>query len=174
MVLRRVAYALPAFVAMLAAAAALSAGAAEAETPPLLWHDVARVQISCLAVTQAGVDGRLSGEICERARVIAAADAPAPVAIVPLGDPSVLAPDSLTLLIHVSVRPEGPGRLAALSVRPFRNAGQAPLLFAAAPRAALLAASGSTADALAGDLRTALAETLPWLAVPTGPRPMHR
>lgn len=124
----------------------------------------------CLGATDRGVDSELAAAICAHARTLAAQGAPVPVDILPLGDPRIFATDSLTLLIHVSVQ----GRLAALSVRPFRNADDALLLFTAAPRATAMPASGAPADALAADLRAALAETLPWLSGPPTARPIHR
>lgn len=145
-----------------ALAAAISYIPAQASTPLPLWRDVARVHVLCLA-------GARTAPLCGLAREIAAQGAPVPVDVIAPGDSAVLAPDSLTLLVHVSVE----GRLAALSVRPYRNDGQAGLLFAAAPRAALIAAGEDEAAALARPLRAALAETLPWLASPQAPRPIQ-
>lgn len=172
--LRLVASAFVAFVALLAAGLGASGSGAGAETPPRLWQGVTHLHIMCLGATDRGVDGEFTGAICARARTLAAQGAPVPVDVLPLGDPRVLATDSLTLLIHVSVRSAPSGRLAALSVRPFRNANDAPMLFAAAPRAALLPPSAAPADALSGDLRIALGETLPWLSGPPTARPIHR
>ena len=143
-------------------AAAISYIPAQASTPLPLWQDVARVHVLCLA-------GASAAPLCSLAREIAAQGAPVPVAVLEPGDPAVLAPDSLTLLVHVSVE----GRLAALSVRPYRNDGQAGQLFGAAPRAALIAAGEDEAAALARPLRAALAETLPWLTSPQAPRPIR-
>jgi hypothetical protein len=143
-------------------AAALSIVPAFASTPPLLWQNVARVHVLCLA-------GTGTAPLCSLAREIAAEGAPVPVAVIELGDPAVLAPDSLTLLIHVG----RDGRMAALSVRPYRNDGQAGQLFGAAPRAVLIEPGDDEAAALARPLRAALAETLPWLAAPQSPRPIR-
>ena len=158
-----------------AAAMALPAPAMAqpAATPPAIWRDLAHIRILCLVVTEHGVDsGPLRARVCERARAIAAVGAPAPVAVAETVDPAVLAPDSLTLLVHVRIEPAAGGRVAALSVRPFRNDGSA-MLFAAAPRAALLSGPQDAADALERPLSAALAETLPWLAPPAPPRPVH-
>lgn len=163
-----------AFVALLAAGPGAPGSGAGGETPPRLWRGVTQLHIMCLGATDRGVDGALTGAICARARAVAAQGAPVPVDVLPLGDPKVLATDSLTLLIHVSVRSAPGGRLAALSVRPFRNADDAPMLFAAAPRAALLPPAAAPADALSDDLRIALGETLPWLSGPPTARPIHR
>jgi predicted secreted protein len=147
-----------------ALAAAIPAVPTNAATPPLIWRDVARLHILCLVA--GGADG---ARICAHARDIAAAGAPVPVSVIAAGDPAVLAPDSLTLLVHVAID----GRLAALSVRPFRNDGQAGQLFGAAPRAVAIGGGEDAGAALARPLRAALAETLPWLAMPAGPRPLH-
>lgn len=87
------------------------------------------------------------------------------------GDPALLAPDTMTLLVHASVQRSAAGDLLALAIRPFRNSGEPNgLLFAAAPRAVLLADEA----ALDAALRGALSETLPWLARSAGPRPINR
>jgi len=145
------------------------------ETPPLIWRDIAEIRILCLVSTDRGVDrGSIHDRICARARDIAAQGASAPVRVIDSVDPATLAPDSLTLMIHVSIEAAEGGRLAALSVRPFRNTGsEGALLFAAAPRAAFLSASQDEADALDRTLTAALSETLPWLARPAEPRPVH-
>src|SRR5688572_28149818 len=153
---------------LFALASVLSAAtqaASAAETPPLIWRDVAEIRILCLVATDRGVDrGTVHDRICARARDIVAQGASVPVRVIESVDPAMLAPESLTLLIHVSVEAAEGGRLAALSVRPFRNTGSdGGLLFAAAPRAAFLAASQDEAAALERPLTAALSETLPWL-----------
>ena len=142
---------------------------AQASTPAPIWRDVARVNILCLVRTSGGVDrGRLNDRICESARDMAAIGSPAPVAIIAPGDPAVLAPDSVTLLVHASAQ-GGPHRLLAFSIRPFRNsAGESQMLFAAAPRAVPLDDSRAGHSKLEAALRAALSETLPWLSVPAG------
>lgn len=148
-------------------------GPATAATPPLIWQDVERVQLLCLATGESGVDSALQDRICAAARAIAAEDAPAPVETIAIGDPAVLGHGRVTLLIHASVSGVAEGRLLAFSVRPYRvSAEQDSVLFGAAPRAVLLPEDG--ADALEPALREALSEILPWRSPPRGPRPIGR
>src|SRR5688500_13699448 len=78
----------------------------EAATPPLIWQNVAAVRVLCLVVTDRGVErDRLTAGICDRVRELAAAGAPHPVSIIELGDPAVLASNSVTLLVHVTITP---------------------------------------------------------------------
>lgn len=139
-----------------------------ASTPAPIWRDVARVNILCLVRTAGGLDqGALNDRICTSARDMAANGSPAPVRIIVPGDPAVLAPDSVTLLVHASQ--DGARRLLAFSIRPFRNSGgESQMLFAAAPRAVPLDDSRAGRSELEAALRAALSETLPWLSAPAG------
>ena len=146
--------------------ASLTTATAQASTPALIWSDVARVNVLCLVQTDSGVErGALHDRICNSVRDSAAAGAPAPVAIIAVGDPAVLSPDSVTLLVQASAR-KG---LLAFSIRPYRNSGQ-PMLFTAAPRAVPLAASPAQSKEFEAALGAALSETLPWLSRPAGAR----
>jgi len=149
--------------------APLTATPAEASTPALIWRDVARVNVLCLVQTERGVDvGALHNRICNSVRDAAAAGSPAPVGIIALGDPAVLSPDSVTLLVQASVQ----SGLLAFSIRPYRNS-DAPMLFTAAPRAVPLAGPEGRASKLEAALGAALSETLPWLSRPAGARPIR-
>jgi len=156
--------------AVLVSGAAPTLGApAEASTPPALWYGVAGLNIHCLVTGRTGVDDAFGRRLCARVRDLAAAGAPIPVGAIGPGDPALLAPDRVTLLVQGSVQPSPAGDLIAFAVRPFRNS-QEQVLFAAAPRAVLVA----DAPALDAALSAALSETLPWLAEPAGPRPLNR
>ncbi len=124
------------------------------------------MNVLCLVQTDAGVErGALHHRICDSVRDSASAGSPAPVGIIAIGDPAVLSPDSVTLLVQASVR-QG---LLAFSIRPYRNSGS-PMLFTAAPRAVPLAASAGQAKEIEAALDAALSETLPWLSRPAGAR----
>ena len=143
-------------------------------TLPLLWQGVERLNLLCLVSGDSGVDTALQDSICEAARSLASVGAPMPVAIIAQGDPAVLAPASVTLLIHGSVHTDSGERLLAFHLRPYRaSADDSGLLFGAAPRAVRLQAGDADRRALEEALRAALAETLPWLARPAGPRPIR-
>lgn len=132
---------------------------------PLFWADARQLRIICLVNTPRGVDaGELHDGVCDQARTAVARVAPVPVSIARLGDPEILKPDTITMLVHVAITGSGTDRLAALTVRPFRNApnngGQ---LFGAAPRAVRAGASDRAAlAAIAPELEAALADSLPW------------
>jgi hypothetical protein len=132
---------------------------------PLFWADVRQVQVLCLINTSRGVDaGALHQGVCEHARSTIAHVAPVPVSVVRLGDPGVLKPDTVTMLVHVAITGNGADRLAALTVRPFRNApNNGDQLFGVAPRAVRAGESDRTAiAAIAPALDAAIADTLPW------------
>lgn len=147
----------------------MATSSAEASTPALIWRNMARINVLCLVQTDSGVEtGALHDRICNSVRDTAARGAPAPVGIIALGDPAVLSPDSLTLLVQASAR----RGLLAFSIRPYRTS-EAPMLFTAAPRAVPLAASGGATKELEAALDAALSETLPWLSRPAGARPIR-
>ncbi len=149
--------------------APVATAAAEASTPAAIWRDVARVNVMCLVQTETGVDqGNLHKRICNGVRDAAAVGSPAPVQVVALGDPAVLSPDSVTLLVQASTQGSG---LLAFSIRPYRSQSEA-LLFTAAPRAVPLAGAGPAKE-FETALGAALSETLPWLSRPAGARPIR-
>lgn len=146
---------------------------AQASTPSLLWRNIARVNVLCLVQTDAGVDnGRLHDSLCRRVRDAAAIGAPAPVQIIATGDPAVLSPDSVTLLVHGSVQGASTGRQLVFSIRPYRNSGE-PMLFTAAPRAVSLSGPAGRNSEFEAALGAVLSETLPWLNRPAGARPIR-
>lgn len=141
----------------------------EASTPALIWQDVARVNVLCLVQTDSGVEsGALHNRICNSVRDAANVGSPTPVGIIALGDPAVLSPDSVTLLVQASAQ----RGLLAFSIRPYRNSGE-PMLFTAAPRAVPLAGPAGPAKEFEAALGAALSETLPWLSRPAGARPIR-
>jgi hypothetical protein len=164
-------------VLFLAAATALSPlveGLANAATPPLMWVGAKRVNVLCNVAGGPGIDQRaLTSQLCRDVTRLAAEGSPIPVRTIALGDPAVLAPDAVTLLVHASVASQGASRLIAISVRPYRTSSeQASVLFGAAPRAATIPNSAGGSPALDAALHAALSETLPWLARPRGAQPI--
>lgn len=158
-----------ALVALTLCGSALVTATAGASTPAPVWSDLARVNVMCLVQTEAGVEtGALHNRICNSVRQTAARGAPAPVGIIALGDPAMLSPDSMTLLVQASVQ-DG---LLAFSIRPYRSSSE-PMLFVAAPRAVQIAGPQGQASKLEAALGVALSETLPWLNRPAGARPIR-
>jgi hypothetical protein len=155
-----------ALLPLAAAAFAMNATPADAASPPLAWQQVQSLRVLCLVQPETRPDAdALRGEICRDVVRLATQRAPLPVSEVGFGDPAVIAPGVVTLLVHASVAPDGDGRLLAFSVRPYRAGGvDTAQLFTAAPRALRLPASGPGGHVLERSLAGALAEILPWLA----------
>ena len=145
-------------------AASLNVAPVSAATPVLAWHQASVVRTLCLVGPKTRPDAdKLEEEICETVRTLAAERAPVPVSRVGFGDPAVLEPGTVTLLVHASVQSDGDERLVALDVRPFRPGGDHnAILFGAAPRAVRIPGSGRGGDKLEAAIAAALAETLPW------------
>ncbi len=143
--------------------------------PPAMWRDVGQVGVLCLVETPRGVDnGPLHERICSAAERAAAKGA----TIAPLrfatGDPRILRPDTVTMLVHAAVSTAAGGDILAISVRPYRNIGNDPgLLFAAAPVALPVDAARRDDAALATAMARAFARTLPWTP-PAGARRIER
>ena len=158
-------------VALPLVAAAMATGQAGAASPPLIWRDVAQIGVQCVVVpAPSALRASLQKLICDRVIALATPDAPGPVTAIAVGDPAILAPARVTLLVHASARPAPGGQLIAFTIRPFRvSQEQTSVLYGAAPRAATLPDAGTNArrEALDAALVPALAETLPWF----GPRP---
>jgi hypothetical protein len=148
----------------LGGAALLNVAPAQASTPVLAWQQAGAVRVLCVVgpATRPDAD-KLQEEMCDAVRALAADGAPMPVSRVGFGDPAVLEPGTVTLLVHASVQNDGDRRLVALDVRPFRPGGDHnAILFGAAPRAVRIPGSGPGGDKLEAALAAALAETLPW------------
>ena len=152
-------------------AIASASGTAAASTPTLMWTGAKRANILCNVAGGPGIDHlALSEQLCRRVLKIAGRGAPMPVAIITLGDPAVLAPDAVTLLVHASATTHNQERLLAFSIRPYRTAAESAVLFGAVPRAVTIPSANVTGPALDAALTSALSETLPWQARPQGPQ----
>jgi hypothetical protein len=162
------------FRAAAVAAATLSSAPAQSSTPILFWEGASAVRVQCLVGPGHEPGARkLQQTLCDRVVKLAAQGTRLPVSTVPFGDPQVIAPGTVALLVHGFIEQEGARRLLAFSIRPFRNsADQTAVLFGAPPRAAFLTQAGQPTPALDAALKTALAETLPWQNRPSEPRPL--
>ena len=151
---------------------ALVARPAQGETPALIWRDASAVGVQCVVASDRPRERqRLETALCARVRALASAGAPAPVRAVPIGDPAILAPGAVTLLVHGAVQALAGRRVMAYTIRPFRVSGdQDSVLYGAAPRAVALSAAGEPDSALDTSLRDALADVLPWQVMPASPR----
>jgi hypothetical protein len=149
---------------LLGAAALLNVAPAQASTPVLTWQQAGSIRVLCVVGPKTRPDAdKLQEEMCDSVRTLAADGAPVPVSRVGFGDPVILEPGTVTLLVHASVQNDGDRRLVALDVRPFRPGGDHnAILFGAAPRAVRIPGSGPGGDKLEAALAAALAETLPW------------
>ena len=149
---------------VVAGGASVNVAPVQASTPPLILQQAGTVRVLCVVGPANRSDARpLEEELCDTVRALAADGAPVPVSRVGFGDPVVLEPGTVTLLVHASVQSDGDQRLLALNVRPFRPGGDHnAILFGAAPRAVRLPGSGPGGKKLEAAVAAALAETLPW------------
>lgn len=151
--------------------------AARAEMPDPAWTNINRLAVHCQIAADRSVGQELvdrdplQADLCNRIRRIAAAGAPVPVEVVPIGQIVNTPPGTAGLLVHAAVVPAAnavagaKGDVLAFTMRPYRNGPMtpAPTLFGAAPRIAPLPAAAGDGAALDTALRTALGEVLPWL-----------
>lgn len=160
-------------------AAALSlAASAPAATPTLLWQGASKLRVQCLVETESGSGpSALQQALCQRVAKLAERGAPVPVSTIGFGDPEILAPGTVALLVHASVQPGSAGkqRLLAFTIRPIRaSAEQSAILFGAPPRAVALPGASTLGSTLDAALAATLAETLPWQNRPQAPRALAR
>lgn len=148
--------------AALALLAACGAQPATATTPSLLWADARQVAVLCLVQSNSTNDAAaLEARLCGRVRDLAGRAAPYPVKRVSPGDPALIAPGTVTLLVHASIERAPGGRMIAFTLRPHRASEGGDVPFGTAPRA-LQAPSASLTPAFNSALAEALAEILPW------------
>ncbi|HEY0131824.1 MAG TPA: hypothetical protein VGB57_10510 [Allosphingosinicella sp.] len=147
-------------------AAPLTVAQAQASTPPLIWQQAGAIRILCLVTapsTRRDETDKLQEELCTIVRSIVSDGSPVPVSQVGFGDPAVLEPGTVTLLVHASLQRDGDQRLVALDVRPFRPGGDHNVvLFGPAPRAVRIPGTGAGGNKLEAAIAAALAEILPW------------
>jgi hypothetical protein len=160
------AYAVPLFAASFFAIMGAATPAA-ASTPVLAWDGARLVGVHCLVDPDRLANRRkLQAALCERVRTLAAEKAPLPVAVLPPGDPRLIASDTVVLLFHAAVQTGGDGApLLVFTTRSFRPTAAPSELFGAAPRAVPLPAGGAS-QRLDAALNAALDETLPWRSRP--------
>jgi hypothetical protein len=136
---------------------------AQATTPALAWQGVEQVRVLCVLNWNA-LRGRpeLETEICRRIRELAAARTDLAVTELAHGDPALLDPQVLTLLVHAAVDDSAGSSQLLFTIRPFR-AGPVDnvILFGSAPRAVPMPVPGKPAPALEAALTAALDELLP-------------
>jgi hypothetical protein len=149
---------------------------AASSTPTLMWSGAKRVNILCNVAGGPGIDHvSLTRLLCADVQRLASKGSPLPVATIPLGDPAVLASDSVTLLVHASVTDHKQGPLLAFSIRPYRTSSdQTAVLFGAPPRVATISTSGVSSPSLDAALEAALSDTLPWQDRPPMAQPIER
>lgn len=143
--------------------APVTTATAEASTPALIWRDARSVAVLCLVQSQTTRDaGAFETRLCAQVRGLASRDAPYPVKRIEMGDPALIAADSVTLLIHASVERSEQGRTVAFTIRPYRaSGGEADVMFGTSPRVVQISSTAAAA-ALDAALREALTEILPW------------
>ncbi len=146
----------------LLAVCALAPATGQATTPSLLWADARQVAVLCLVQSNSTSDAAaIEVRLCERVRDLAGRGAPYPVERVSAGDPALIAPGTVTLLVHASVERAPDGRVVAVTLRPHRAAEGGDVRFGTAPRA-IEVPSAALTPAVDAALAEALADILPW------------
>lgn len=151
-------------LALLAAcdAAPSTTAPAAASTPSLLWTSARQIAVRCQVDSHTIRDAEaLKSALCARVTELAGRDSPYPVKQVVAGDPALIAPATVVLLVHASIERAAEGRLVAFTIRPARAAEGGDIPFGTAPRAVEMRPASSP-SALDSALSEALAEILPW------------
>ncbi len=138
---------------------ATDVGAQRSTLPALSTQGIARVHVLCLLVDPAGPKPRMEQALCAQVRRIAATGAPTDVDVIGFGDPALLQPDALSVLVHVAIDRSGPRAQAVLSIRPHRTQQSRSVVFGATPAVVPVGADGALPDA---PIATALDQILPW------------
>jgi hypothetical protein len=158
-------------VLALAAAALVPPASAQASTPSRMWKNVRSLGVQCVVGREPfRNDPELQPALCERVARLAGRGAPVPVRVIQLGDPALIAPGAVALLVHASVQPSPPGRQIVFYVRVLGGPSGSADLFGSAPRAVPLDNRGLASPALDAALNAALSEVLPWQARAQGER----
>ena len=143
---------------------------AAAETPRAaspLWSKASQLGVQCVVSSTVVDRVAFGGALCERVRALAAEGSALPVSVIVPGDPALLQPGTVTLLVQGAVHeasqvaPGAQGRFLVFTVRPFGAAEDA-ILFGTAPRAVRLTSDRAEDPALDAALNGALSEILPW------------
>ena len=139
-------------------------------TEPLAYRDLEKLQILCLVQTDGVLaETDISQSLCESVAKAAEADSPIPVEIIAIGDPQVVQPRRLTVLVHAAIDDTGGERRLALTMRPYRPAAAgSDVLFGAMPRIVGWDDEGARERTIAA----ALDEILPWRGTPGQVRPL--
>lgn len=147
---------------VLLVACAVAPAMAGAATPSLLWTKARQVAVRCLVHSSTTRDAAaLEAALCARVRELAGRGAPYPVKQVGAGDPALIAPGTVTLLVHASIERTPRGRTVAFTLRPSRVLEGGDIPFGTSPRIVEMA-SASPTPALSLALAESLEEILPW------------
>ena len=87
-------------------------------TEPLAYQNIERLQVLCLLQN----DGRLAPNpdkerLCDAVARLASAGTELPVSVIATGDPQVVAPNRLTLLVHGALHAQGWDHVRAAEAR---------------------------------------------------------
>lgn len=139
-------------------------------TEPLAYRDLEKLQILCLVQTDGVLaETDISQSLCESVAKAAGSDSPIPVEIIAIGDPQVVKPRRLTVLVHAAIDNSERKRRLALTMRPYRPAAAgSDVLFGAMPRIVAWDDEGARERTIAA----ALDEILPWRGTPGQVRPL--
>ena len=174
-------------LAGIAGAVACSGGAPVAQpaeltpvsTPTLTWADVERIGVYCVLASEQGVPQALQTRLCQALRDLVAQDASVPVEVIAIGDPALLRPGTVSIVLQgsvhasASIAPGARGQFLAFTMRPFRMSGDATTITGSTVQVAPLSAEAENGPAMTAALQAALNEILPWRSALTHrPRPL--
>lgn len=141
--------------------------AVERSDVPLAYQDIERVQVLCLVQTGRGVAPETDRtRLCDLVADLAGRGTDLPVSVIATGDPQVVAPSRITVLVHGSL--VGSDRIA-LTMRPYRPAiTGSDVLFGSMPRVIDFSDNAELESAISASLD----EILPWRTGRTQARPL--
>ena len=129
--------------------------------PPASVLSLERVQVLCVLSADGRFDRlQLQSSLCDAAVAVARQDAGLPVQMIGVGDPDLLDPAAMSLLIQASIASVADRPVLVISVRPFRSGPVQPEIFGPAPVAVDIDDNFEAAAESA--LRTLIPPLLPW------------
>lgn len=127
--------------------------------PALSEQGIARVVILCLVVDQTSRRMAIQNRLSRQFQRIAAQRAPVGIAAIGFGDPTLLARDTLGVLVHAAVQRTNTGDSLIISARPYRSDPLRSQFFGATPVSIPVDRNGAVPDAAIAAL---LDQILPW------------
>ena len=129
--------------------------------PPPSVLSLERVQVLCVLSADGRFDRlQLQSSLCDAAVKVARQDATMPVQMIGVGDPNLLDPTAISLLVHASITTVAGQPVLVIATRPYRARPEQTDIFGPAPVAVPI---GDDFEAAAESaMRTLIPPLLPW------------